>query len=199
MPLKKEYPFITEEEYLKGELDSDIKHEYINGKIYAMGGVSKNHSLLTSALTGEFRNHLKGKPCNTHPADFKVKIEKHYFYPDVVVECDQDGDDYYTESPLIIVEVLSPSTRRYDETTKLRAYLSIPSLKEYVLVYQDMVRIEIFRKIGEVWPSTIYNLGDDVLFESIGLTLSVEEIYERVNNEDMQAFLLQKEEEKTEK
>ena len=195
MALKKEHPLISEEDYLQGELKSHIKHEYVDGQVYAMGGVSRNHSHLTSTISREFGTCLKGKSCNAHPADFQVKIGTKYFYPDVLVECDQGGDDYFTENPIIIVEVLSPSTRRYDEITKLRAYLTIPSLKECVLVNQDMVRVEVFRRVEEFWSSTIYNLGDDVCFESIGLTLAVEEIYEQVDNEDMQKFLATKGEE----
>ncbi|MBF0584340.1 MAG: Uma2 family endonuclease [Magnetococcales bacterium] len=181
--------FISEEEYLKGELESEIKHEYIDGKIYAMEGVSRSHSILTSTMSREFGIHLKGKSCNTHQSDFKVRVETKYFYPDIVVECDEKGDDYYTESPVLIVEVLSPSTRVRDEITKLRAYQTIPSLIEYVLVSQDVVRVMVFKRIGDIWENRIYALGDTILFESIGLTLTVEEIYDRVDNEDMQEYM----------
>ena len=195
MPLKKEYVFILEEDYLKGELECDVKNEYINGQIFAMGGASDAHNWLTSNFGGEFRNHLKGKPCHAFQSDFKVKVGTNYFYPDVVVKCDRDNR-FYTEKPIIIIEVLSPSTRCYDETTKLRAYLTIPSLREYVLVDQDRVRVEVFRRVGELWTATIYNILENVCFDSINLTLSVEEIYEQVDNDDMRKFLAKKEDEK---
>ncbi|MBF0437687.1 MAG: Uma2 family endonuclease [Magnetococcales bacterium] len=187
---------ISEEDYLIGELESEIKHEYIDGQVYAMAGVSRNHSILANTISMEFGIHLKGKPCNTHQSDFKVKVGTKYFYPDIVVECEKGGDDYYTESPVIIVEVISPSTRIRDEITKLRAYQIIPSLIEYVLVSQDIVRVMVLKRIsGDIWGNKIYALGDSIFFESIGLTLSVEEIYDRVDNEDMQEYLKKKGEE----
>lgn len=192
MPLKNDVEIVSEEDYLKGELEAEVKHEYIDGQIYAMVGASANHNSLSSTISREFGNHLKGKPCDAFQSDFKVKVGTKYFYPDVVVRCDKD-DDYYTQKPVIIVEVLSDSTRRRDEITKLRAYQTIPSLMEYVLVSQDVVRVEVFSRIGEFWGSKIYALGDSIHFESIGLTLSVEEIYESVDNEDMKKYLKEKE------
>ncbi len=125
----------------------------------------------------------------------KVKVGSNFFYPDVIVDCNFDeSQPYYTESPVIIVEVLSKSTRRTDETTKRTAYINIPSLQEYVLIEQDFVDIEVVRK-SEGWQSSHYFLGDEVTFESIDLTLLVEEIYLRVHNEDMIEFLSQKEDE----
>ena len=194
MALNKSDIFVSEEEYLKGELKSHVKHEYIDGQVYAMVGVSRNHSILTSTIGRTFGNTLESKPCNTHQSDFKVKIGAKYFYPDVVVECDEGGDDYFTESPVIIVEVLSPSTRHWDEITKLRVYQTIPSLMEYVLVSQDIVRVMVFRRVENLWTSAIYSLGDNIHFESIGLIVSVEKMYERVDNEEMREFLAKKQE-----
>ena len=94
----------------------------------------------------------------------------------------------YTESPIIIVEVLSKSTRRTDQTIKRTAYLQIPTLLEYVLIEQDIVDIEVVRK-SEGWQSKHYFLGDSVHFDALGITLSVEEIYDRVDNEDMREWL----------
>jgi Uma2 family endonuclease len=122
----------------------------------------------------------------------KVKVGSRFFYPDVLVDCHFDeSKPYYTESPVIIVEVLSKSTRRMDETTKLMSYINIPSLQEYVLIEQDFVDIEVVRR-SEGWQPRHYFLGDQVHFEAINLTLSVEEIYSRVKNEDMLEFLVQK-------
>lgn len=191
MALRKEYEVITEHAYLQGERVSDIKHEYIDGQVYAMGGASNEHNRLTSTIGRKLGNQLHGQPCDVYQSDFQVKIGTKYFYPDVVVKCDNDNP-YYTEKPIVIVEVLSPSTRSYDETVKLRAYLTIPSLQEYGLVYQDMARVEVFRRVGELWTAQIYHLGDDVQFESIHLSVSIEEIYERVNNADMRQFLAAK-------
>jgi Uma2 family endonuclease len=122
----------------------------------------------------------------------KVKAASNFYYPDVIVDCEFDETTpYFTTTPKIIVEVLSRSTRRTDETTKRTAYLNIPSLQEYVLIEQDIVDVEVVRR-SEGWLSRHYFMGDDVTFESIGLILSVEEIYHRVKNEDVTEYLNQK-------
>jgi len=105
----------------------------------------------------------------------------------MVVCNDTSTHDYYAETPVLVVEVLSKSTRRRDETLKRRLYQSIPSLQEYVLIEQDIVDVEVCRR-SEGWMSSHYFLGDEVVFESVDLTVSVAEIYARVDNEDMQIF-----------
>ena len=181
---------ISVEDYLQGELISDIKHEYIDGHVYAMAGASTNHGRIASNVSGELRQHLKNLPCDVLIADFKVNVNRHkFFYPDVVVICDSNnGDVYYTEKPLLIVEVLSNSTQRKDRTLKRLAYQSLPSLQEYVLIEQDFVDVEVSRRSVN-WDSHHYFLSDEVYFESLDLKLLVTEIYRRVDNEDMQEFL----------
>lgn len=95
-----------------------------------------------------------------------------------------DDNDLFTELPVILVEALSRSTRRVDETTKRVAYLQIPSLQKYVLIEQDFVDVEVVRR-RDGWQSKHYFMGDEITFESIELTLTVEEIYDRVKNTDM--------------
>jgi Uma2 family endonuclease len=106
----------------------------------------------------------------------------------MVVCKDTSDNDYYAETPVILVEVLSKSTRRMDETTKKMAYQAIPTLQEYVLIEQDIVDVEVCRR-SEGWVSRHYFMGDSVTFEAVGLTLPVEEIYFRVENDDVKSFL----------
>jgi Uma2 family endonuclease len=181
---------ISVEEYLQGELVSEIKHEYIDGYVYAMAGASTNHGRIASNIVGAFNQHLKNMPCDVLTADFKVNVNsRKFFYPDVVVICDpNNGDDYYTEKPLLIVEVLSSSTQRKDRTLKRLAYQSLLSLQEYVLIEQDFVEVEVSRRSAN-WDSRHYFLGDEVYFESLDLTLPVTEIYRRVDNEELREFL----------
>jgi len=180
---------ISEEDYLEGELHSDIKHEYIDGEVYAMSGAKAAHNRIAGNIYRKFGNHLEGSPCEAFTSDMKVKTGSNYFYPDVLVDCSNLEDSgLFTESPVILVEVLSRSTRKTDETIKRSAYLQIPTLQEYVLIEQDLVDIEVVRK-SEGWRSKRYFLGDEITFESIGLTLSVEEIYDRVKNTDMTEWL----------
>ena len=123
MSAKKENDDMGVEDYLQSELKREIKHELVNGSILAMAGASKNHQRLAGNLYGEFRSHLKASPCETFSSDMKVKVGSNFFYPDVMVVCDDKTEsDYYTESLVIIVEVLSKLTRRVDETTKLQQF-----------------------------------------------------------------------------
>ena len=180
------------EDYLADELGRDRKHELIDGHIVMMAGASINHERISVNILTEFRNHLKSSPCEPLGSDMKVKISSNFFYPDAMVDCHFDeSKPYYTETPSIIIEVLSKSTRRMDKTSKRFAYINIPSLQEYVLIEQDIVDIEVIRR-SEGWISKHYYLGDEVTFEAIDLNISVEEIYHRVNNEDMLEFLAQK-------
>ena len=190
---------ITEEGYLKGELESEVRHEYVDGYVYAMTGGAENHILISGNVFGEIRNFLKGTKYKVFQSDMKVRtLNGNYRYPDVVVVCDETlKNNLYKEHPIIIVEVFSKSTRRTDRVVKKLEYLNIPTLQEYVLIEQDIVDVEVFRKDND-WKSDHYFLGDNVSFTSIGLTLSVEEIYVWVDNEDMQEYLKKKgEEQKT--
>lgn len=190
--VKKNSELITEQEYLQGELTSEIKHEYIDGQVYAMAGASKNHDTISGNIFSEFHSHLKKSHCRPFGTDVKVKTSaKKYRYTDGMVVCDDSGDEHFTETPVIIVEVLSKSTRHTDKGEKLLEYINIPSLKEYVMIEQDFVSIDVLR-LSEGWVLRNYSLGDEVHFESIDLTLSVEEIYHRVENEDMLEFLQSK-------
>jgi Uma2 family endonuclease len=184
---------ISPEEYLAGELLAETKHELINGDVYAMAGASKNHESIAANVCGELRQHLKNTRCRPFGSDVKVKAGTNFFYPDVMVVCEDKTDNpYYIESPILLVEVLSKSTRRNDETIKRLAYQSLPSVLEYVLIEQDFVDVEVCRR-SSGWVSNHYFLGDEVWFESLDFNLAVEEIYRWVENEDMVAFLLARE------
>ncbi|MGZ8172916.1 MULTISPECIES: Uma2 family endonuclease [Methylobacter] len=183
---------ITEEQYLQGELVAEFKHEFIDGEAYAMAGASETHNLLSLNMASELRNQLKGTPCRTFIADMKVKVANDFFYPDVMVVCQRDNDfDYYKQSPVIIVEILSKSTRKFDKNAKRLKYQNISTLEEYVLIDQTIAEIEVFKK-KEHWQSFYYYLGDAITFESLGVTVLVEDIYYQVNNDDVLAFLQEK-------
>ena len=110
--LRQEPYYISEKEYLAGELVNEIKHEYVDGQVYAMTGGTPNHVRISGNIFAEIRNFLKGKKCEALQSDMKVRIaENNYRYPDVVVIC-SDSEESYTDSPVILVEVLSNSTRQ---------------------------------------------------------------------------------------
>lgn len=188
----KDTGLISPEEYLQGELISEVKHELIDGHVYAMAGASANHERIAGNIYRKFGNHLEDSPCEPFGSDMKLRVDSNFFYPDVIVDCHFDNaEPYFSRTPIIIVEVLSKSTRRTDETIKLMSYITIPSLQEYVLIQQDFADIEVIRR-SEGWLPRHYFLGDEITFEAIGLTLPVEEIYHRVQNEDMVEFLISK-------
>lgn len=200
---------ITEQDYLQGELVAEFKHELIDGEVYALTGASEYHNLRSLNMAVELRNKLKSSPCRTFIADMRVKVANDFFYPDVMMVCQRDiamddvyaasqpgmtaanDFDYYKQSPVIIVEVLSKSTRKFDKTTKRLRYQTISTLEEYVLIEQTIGEIEVFSR-KDHWQSSYYYLGDAITFESLGVTVLVEDIYYQVNNEDVLAYLQEK-------
>ncbi|WP_198266413.1 Uma2 family endonuclease [sulfur-oxidizing endosymbiont of Gigantopelta aegis] len=191
---------LTEDDYIEGELLSDVKHEYIDGAVYAMVGASTKHDLITGNLFYELKNKLKQNKSSYHTftSDMKVKVSRkstRYFYPDVMVvgafnqedEKDEKENDYYQTKPEIIFEVLSDSTEKYDKSEKRLSYFDIPSLKEYVLVKQNKCEVIVFERDNN-WQSNYYFLGDEIKFGSINVTLSVENIYEQVNTEEQARY-----------
>ena len=188
LPTLKQTPYLSEQEYLDGERLSEFKHEYIDGYVYAMAGASANHNRITSAVTRLLGNHLANTPCEVFAADMKIKAGNNYFYPDLIVDCQKPGGDaYFTESPLLVVEVLSKSTRKIDHTLKRLAYQTLPTLQEYVLIEQDFVDVEVCRR-SNYWRSEHYFLGDEIYLAAIELRMAVETLYTRVDNEEMRAF-----------
>ncbi len=187
---------ITEQDYLEGELASDLKHEFIDGQVYAMTGTSDDHNRISVNVLSEFRQQLKGQSCEPFMADMKLKAGENIYYPDVMVICESDDADtkLVKHGPAIIVEVLSPSTRRTDLTIKKEAFLSLPSLQEYVVIEQASCQVLVFRR-KDNWRASYYFLGDTITFESIDISISVEEVYDRVVNDDITAFLAAREKE----
>lgn len=181
---------ISVEAYLQGELLAEMRHEYIDGYVYAMSGISKKHEKIIFNLSKKLGPHLENMPCDVYTSNIKVYVSpSRFFYPDVMVVCGDDNEDeYYSEQPILIVEVLSKSTRRKDHTTKRCAYRQIETLQEYVLIEQDFVEVEVSRRASG-WDSDHYFLGDEVFFASLDLKVPVVEIYRSVDNEDMREFL----------
>jgi len=190
----KQKQYLTIKDYLSQELTNEIKHEYVNGQTYAMADASVNHGRISENVFGELLNHLKKSTCEPFMSDMKVKTSTgNYRYPDVLVVCDNDFIDnkYATKTPVILVEVLSRSTRKTDEKDKFLEYINIPSLKEYVIIEQDIVDITVYRKTDN-GRSTHYFMGETIKLESINFTLAVEDIYYRVENKDVIDFMIEK-------
>lgn len=181
-------------DYLAGERLSSEKYEYVAGQVYAMAGAKLNHNIITANLSALFWVSLRGKPCFPVTSDLLIKTaHDRYRYPDVVVVCNDDPsqDDYVRERPILVVEVISESTRRTDKTDKRLEYIALPSLLEYVLVEQDIAEVTVYRRSAG-WQPSYYYLGQDVRLESIHTTLKVEDIYERVENGELAKWRLEK-------
>ena len=185
--LAKQIEHISVIDYLAGERLSTQKYEYVAGQVYAMAGAKLNHNLITSNFSALLWLSLRGQPCFPVSSDLLIKTAHDRFrYPDVVVVCNDDPsqDDYVRERPILIVEVISESTRRTDKTDKRLEYIALPSLLEYVLVEQDIAEVTVYRRSAS-WQPSYYYLGEEVLLESIDAALRVEDIYERVENRDL--------------
>ena len=192
--------FVTAAEYLEGEEVAEVRHEYINGRVYAMSGASDKHNEISFDVAALLKSHLKGGPCKTFLLDVKVEARKNdnpcYYYPDVFVTCEPDD----TQSPLVkrfptlIVEVLSPSTWRVDQGEKLQNYSQIPSVQEVVLIAQDWPEVIIHRRSDNWQPVSFILPEDRFRFESINLEVSLAEIYASIPflENDSRPWYLQK-------
>jgi Uma2 family endonuclease len=176
--------WISPEEYLDGERLSDIRHEYIEGAVYAVPGASDDHNRIAGNIFGELWNHLRGGPCEVFQNDMKVKISPESslcYYPDVLVVCDpSDNARYFRERPSIIFEVSSPETERIDRREKLLAYRDIATLQMYIIVEQDRQFATIYRRNGKEWGTEyIKGPSGNIHSAEINFRLALKRIYER--------------------
>ncbi len=177
--------FLTVEEYLTGEQLSDVKHEYIAGKVHAMAGASWWHNRFAGRLYSRLETHLDTKPYTPFTGDMKVRMrvksQDLFYYPDVVVSCDpRDVGGYCLSHPKLIIEVLSESTERLDRTEKMSNYLTLPSLEEYLLVAEDKPEATLFRRRTGWEPEVYQGLDAVVHLETVGYEFVLAELYHGV-------------------
>lgn len=184
--------FITPETYLELEEESDIKHEYIDGQIYAIAGKNDIHNTITGNLFILIRNYFRGSECRVYFADIKARIEKinRFYYPDIIITCDPRDRETstYKRFTKLIIEVLSKSTEAFDRGDKFNDYQNIDSLEEYVLVNSRHHRVETFRRNEQgLWVLQTYT-PDNQTFElqSINLTATFTDLYQDVELETSQ-------------
>jgi len=179
---------LSPEEYLEIERKAEYKSEYYNGEMFAMSGASRRHDRIVVPLTILIGQHLKGKRCETFSANMRVLATPSglYTYPDLSVACDepQFADPHVDTltNPTLLVEVLSPSTENYDRGKKAKLYRAIPSLQELLFIAQDSYEVELYRRQPDGTWSLIEARGLEsaIALTSIGYTLSLRELYERV-------------------
>lgn len=175
-------PRLTPDEYFVWEATQLEKHEYIDGKVYAMSGGSINHGRIAIRFTAMFDSYLENTGCITGNSDVKVNIfgSNNYTYPDASVTCD-DRDKtttQYITYPCLIVEVLSASTEAYDRGGKFRMYRQNPALIDYLLVSSTSIEIDLYHKneAGD-WLIINYKAGDQIELKSINLNFPIEQVY----------------------
>ncbi len=176
------YAYITEDEYIQGEEFSAIRHEYLDGQVYAMAGASDKHNLIAGNLFSLLHAGLP-EECDVFIADMKVRLQSEretmYYYPDVMVSCAAlDKAKYYRTQPRLIVEVLSRATERQDRGEKFWNYQQIPSLQEYLLLAQDVPEATLFRR-STGWQPEVFRDGA-IRLDSVGLTVPLDALYRRV-------------------
>ena len=181
-------PHLTPAEYLRVERSADRKHEYHDGELFAMGGASRAHALIVTNLVATLAGQLRGRPCSVYSNDLRVKISRTglYTYPDVLIACgEQRFDDEHQDTllnPVVIIEVLSPSTESYDRGKKFAHYRTLDSLQEYVLVAQDEPRIEHYARQpdGNWLLREASYLTEEVALPCVGCTLRLADVYAEV-------------------
>lgn len=178
------------DDYLAWEQDQPIRNEYVDGEVFAMSGASDAHATVALNIASTLRADLRGTPCKPFMADMKVQVDAAncFFYPDILVTCDprDRGPEasHVKQHPVLVVEVLSPSTEAYDRGNKFAAYRQLPSLKEYVLVSIDERRIEVFRR-DDTGHWVLYPFAADETLElaSVDFRCAVAELFEGVEAE----------------
>ena len=189
--VKDKFLKLTPEEYFVWEEQQLLRHEYLSGGVYAISGETQNHGRIASNIIFILKGHLRGGVCQVGNSDCRVNIfeTKDYVYPDVSVTCD-DRDRTAIQAiqyPCLIVEVLSASTASYDRGDKFRMYRRNPSLQDYVLIDAEKIAIDLYRKNDRGnWEIFNYQSGDNIDLQSIGLSFSIESVYEDIIFEELE-------------
>ncbi len=179
----------TPAEYLASEAQAAYKSEYFDGEIFVMAQKSANHNRITLNVCTEFKIATRRTQCEVFSSDLRILVEQNglYTYPDAMLVCGevqfQTGRDDTITNPQLIVEVLSKSTKNYDRGSKFTLYRDLPSLRHYILIDQYTVRVEYYHQDEQGnWSLTeLTDLDDKLAIESLGLAVSLRDIYDNVD------------------
>jgi Uma2 family endonuclease len=189
LAISQQPPRMSIKEYLEWEPQQDLRHEYIDGEVFAMTGGTIAHNDITlnlyRTLYPPLYPKMRSRGCRINVADVKVQVTTNspYYYPDVVVSCDaQDlNARKFIQSPTIIVEVLSLGTSARDRGEKFNSYLTMPTLQEYILISSDKILVERYaRGEGRMWLYYPYIAGDTITLSSLGFEFAIELLYDGV-------------------
>jgi len=176
---------VTRAEYLEAERRAEYKSEYFDGEVFAMSGASEPHNLIVTNLIVALGTQLRGRPCRVYPSAMRVKVQPSglYTYPDVAVVCGKSElEDAHFDTllnPTLLIEVLSPSTERWDRGQKAEHYRRLGSLGELLLIARDAPRIERYRRHGErEWLITEFRgFAETVELASLNASLAMRDVY----------------------
>lgn len=177
---------ISVEDYLAGEFDSQVKHEYLGGFVYAMAGATIAHDRIAGNVFAQVHVKLRGKACQPYSSDMKIRVKLpthvRFYYPDASVVCESNPpNDSCQDRPVLIAEILSRKTRRIDQGEKKDAYLTISTLQIYLLVEQDCAAVTLYRRTDQGFVQESYTeLNAVIPLPELDITLPLAEIYERV-------------------
>jgi Uma2 family endonuclease len=178
---------MTVEEYFAWEETQEERHEYWDGEVVAMAGTTKNHHRIARNFSNRLNDSFGDSRCEAFAGDLRVRVEprRKYFYPDVVVSCDdREDEELYVNYPCLIVEVLSPTTESIDRGIKFAKYQQILSLKEYVLVQVLQPGVEVYQRTDRgKWIYSSYGMDDRILLELVNVEVAVADLYRQVKFE----------------
>ncbi|HAT15184.1 MAG TPA: hypothetical protein DCS91_17825 [Microcoleaceae bacterium UBA11344] len=174
---------MSPEEYLAWESTQEERYEYWDGKVVSISGATRNHNRVCINFFKLLDDSLN-LPDEIYILAVKLRVEggRNYFYPDVVVTCDdRDNDPQLVQFPCLIIEVLSPSTEAVDRGIKFAKYRQFSTLQEYVLVQVEQPGVEMFRRNQQgQWVLSEYNLGDSLQLESVNVEIAIADLYRQV-------------------
>lgn len=187
MSLPAQPSYLPPEDYLAGEEAASVKHEYVDGEVYAMSGASEKHNRIAGNAFFHFRAATRGKTCGAFMADMKLRLVEQnlFYYPDVMLACDPEDDHpLYKTRPCVIVEVLSPSTAATDRREKWHAYRNLPSLQAYLMADAEARSVEYYlRDEAGIWQHA--RLEENEVFSlrcgDARIVLSLDDLYEDVS------------------
>jgi Uma2 family endonuclease len=176
---------LSAQDFLAWDATQTVRHEFVSGEVFAMAGAGERHAMAAGNVYVALRGHLAGTPCRTFMTEMKLRVEaaNAFFYPDVMVTCSaQDAaDPLIKREPVLLVEVLSPSTAAYDRGDKFAAYRRLPTLREYLLVDPDTRRSDLYRLGAEgLWVLHPVEPGNGLRLDSVGLDLSAAALWAEV-------------------
>ena len=174
---------VSEADYLAAERDAEVRHEYVDGVLFAMAGGSRAHNQIATNLVVALGTHLRGSGCRVSSSDMKVRLAdgRRYYYPDIVVsrgDVREEPDEYTETRPVLVVEILSPSTAATDRREKRLAYQGLPSLIDYLIVSQETTFAERFTREGEDgWTRAEFGPDEGIGLASVGTTIAMSDLY----------------------